>query len=148
MLIGMETNLASPTRERMVELAQQYFRLVDGEEGSLPGMFTDDARVFFPKYGTARGPGQFAELAGGLLRSQKFFRHDVDTMVFTAEGSRLVVEGLEAGEAADGRPWPAHPRSEGRYCNVFEFAGELITRLHIYADPDFLTEDTDRLRWD
>lgn len=28
-----------------------------------------------------------------------------------------------------------------------EFAGELIARLHIYEDPDFLTEDTDRLLW-
>jgi ketosteroid isomerase-like protein len=143
----MDIDVAAPTRERMVGLAHQYFRLVDGGEGSLPALFTDDARVFFPKYGTAQGPEQFAELAGGLLKSQKFFRHDFDSMVFTVEGSRLVVEGLVTGESADGRPWPAHPRNEGRYCNVFEFAGERIARLHIYEDPDFLTEDTDRLLW-
>lgn len=132
----------------MIELAHQYFRLVDGEEGSLPDMFTDDARVFFFKYGTARGPEQFAELAGGLLKSQNFFKHDFGSMVFTVEDNRLIVEGLVTGESANGRPWPAHPRNEGRYCNAFEFAGELIDRLHIYEDPDFLTEDTDRLLWD
>jgi hypothetical protein len=38
---------------------------------------------------------------------------------------------------ADGRSWPAGGRTEGRYCNVFEFRGPLICRLHIYADPGF-----------
>ncbi|OPF83934.1 hypothetical protein VT50_0203405 [Streptomyces antioxidans] len=144
----MVNNATALSREQMVELAKKYFRLVDGEEGSLIDMFTTDCRVFFPKYGTARGPQELAELASGLLKTQKFFRHDFDSMVFTVEGDRLAVEGLVAGESADGRSWPAHPRNEGRYCNVFEFSGGLISRLHIYEDPDFLTEDTARLLWD
>jgi len=62
---------------------------------------------------------------------------DDGTMVFTQAGDRIVVEGTEAGILADGTPWPAGARSEGRYCNVFEFRGQLISHLHIYTDLDF-----------
>lgn len=53
------------------------------------------------------------------------------------DGSRVVVEGVEEGELAGGIPFPGQARSGGRMCNVFEFEGNLIKRLHIYADPDF-----------
>ncbi len=43
----------------------------------------------------------------------------------------------EAGVLADGTPWLDGARNEGRSCNVFEFRGPLISRLYIYADPDF-----------
>lgn len=65
------------------------------------------------------------------------FVHHQRAMIFTQAGDRLVVEGTRTGVVADGTPWPAGARSEGRYCNVFEFRGALIRRLHIYADPDF-----------
>ncbi len=144
----MDTSTSALTRQQMVDVARAYFRLVDGGEGSLPDLFAADCQVFFPKYGTAKGREQLGELAAGLLRTQNFFRHDLDSTIFTAEGDRLAVEGLVTGESADGRAWPAHPRNEGRYCNVFEFSGSLISRLHVHEDPDFLTEDTDRLLWD
>jgi hypothetical protein len=33
------------------------------------------------------------------------------------------------------------------FCNVFEFEGELIKRVHIYADPDFNSADAARVAW-
>ena len=34
-----------------------------------------------------------------------------------------------------------------RLCNVFEFRGDLICRMHIYLDPDYGGEDKDRFLW-
>lgn len=121
--------------------------MVDAADDNLISLFTEVPRVWFPKYGTAVGREQFGELAQGLLSSQAFFKHDVDSMLFTVQDNRVAVEGLVTGQSADGRNWPAHPRNEGRYCNVFEFDGPLICRLNLYEDPDFLSEDTDRLWW-
>ncbi|WP_017748448.1 hypothetical protein [Scytonema hofmannii] len=35
--------------------------------------------------------------------------------------------------------------SQGLFCNVFEFDGVLIRRMHIYVDPDFTSADRDRI---
>ena len=58
-------------------------------------------------------------------------------MVFTQSGNRLVVEGIESGYLADETQFPGNSLSAGRYCNVFEFDGLLISLLYVYADPDF-----------
>jgi len=133
--------------EEQIELAKLYFRRVDEGDPALVDMFTEDVQSFFPKYGTAHGLQEHKELAAGLTGNQVAFHHDVSSMVFTQSGNRLVVEGLESGTRADGLVWPSHPRIEGRYCNVFEFRGRLISRLHIYVDPDFAGEDSDRFLW-
>ncbi|WP_405833295.1 hypothetical protein [Streptomyces sp. NBC_01176] len=33
------------------------------------------------------------------------------------------------------------------FCNVFEFEGERIKRLHIYEDPDFAGTHADGIIW-
>jgi hypothetical protein len=35
----------------------------------------------------------------------------------------------------------------GHFCNVFEFRGDLISRVHIYLDPDYASEDQPRFLW-
>jgi hypothetical protein len=35
----------------------------------------------------------------------------------------------------------------GHFCNVFEFRGDLISRVHIYLDPDYAGEDQPRFLW-
>jgi hypothetical protein len=57
-----------------------------------------------------------------------------------------VVEGTESGVAGDGTPWPDGEVSQGRFCNVFEFNGDLISALRIYVDPDFTSSHQDRIR--
>ncbi|HWA57890.1 MAG TPA: nuclear transport factor 2 family protein [Gemmatimonadales bacterium] len=106
-------------------------------DGDLLDLFTEDVQAYFPKIGTTRGKAELVQLVQRLSRAVPRFAHDPTLMVFTREGSRLVVEGTESGVFADGTPWPAGARSEGRYCNVFDFQGPLIRRLHIYVDPDF-----------
>jgi hypothetical protein len=46
-----------------------------------------------------------------------------------------------------GVPFPGDARSSGLFCNVFEFRGKLISRLHIYADPDFAGQQPALFPW-
>ncbi len=126
-----------PAEEEQIRLGKSYFSMVDAGAGDLLDMFTEDVQAYFPKMGTTRGKAELVQLVQRLTRVVPRFTHDPARMVFTHQGSRLVVEGTETGVFADGTPWPAGANSEGRYCNVFEFRGPLIRRLHIHVDPDF-----------
>ncbi|MBV9879802.1 MAG: nuclear transport factor 2 family protein [Gemmatirosa sp.] len=125
------------TEDLRVRLAKTYFAMVDAGDPALLALFTDDVQAYFPKIGTTHGKAALTRLVQALTGAVRRFEHDPGAMIFTQAGDRLVVEGTERGVLADGTPWPAGARSEGRYCNVFEFRGPLISRLHIYADPDF-----------
>ncbi len=140
-------NADYPSPEEQIRLAKAYFAKVDAGDASLLDMFTDDAQAYFPKFGTAHGKGEFVELIQGLTGTVTTFVHDENDMVFTQTGNRLVVEGIETGALADGTPFPAGARSEGRFCNVFEFRGSQISRMHIHADPDFAGRHTDLFPW-
>jgi ketosteroid isomerase-like protein len=126
-----------PDEHEQIRLAKTYFSKVDAGDGDLLGLFTEDVQAYFPKIGTTRGKAELVQLVQRLTRVVPRFAHDPALMVFTREGSRLVVEGTETGVFADGTPWPVGAGSEGRYCNVFDFEGPLIRRLFIYVDPDF-----------
>ena len=84
----------------------------------------------------------------GLGAEVASFQHPEDRMVFTQEGNRVVVEGAETGTLASGVPFPGDARSAGLFCNVFEFQGRLISRLHIYADPDLAGLQPGLFPWD
>ena len=58
----------------------------------------------------------------------------------------MIVEGTESGATQEGVSWPDHQISYGKFCNVFGFKGELIKRVHIYVDPDYASEDRERIR--
>lgn len=134
------------TAERQIDLAKEYFLRVDSQDVELLSMFTEDAQVYFPKVGTVHGKVEISKLirvVGGVV---ELFVHDVESMIFTQAGNRLVVEGKETGVLVDGTQWPVSARSEGRYCNVFEFRGNLISRMHVHADPDFAGQHDDLFR--
>jgi ketosteroid isomerase-like protein len=130
-------NTDHPPADEQVRLAKAYFARVDAGDPGLLGMFTEDVQACFPKIGTIHGTTGLVKLVQALTSVVPRFAHDQSRTVCTQEGNRLVVEGTEQGAFADGTPWPAGARSEGRYCNVFEFRGPLIRRLHIHVDPDF-----------
>lgn len=72
--------------------------------------------------------------------------HDIEGLRFIEAWDTIVVEGREWGEMADGKPFPDDKISHGRFCNVFEFRGDLISAVRIYVDPDFPGRDTERIR--
>ena len=67
-------------------------------------------------------------MAAALLRLKK---ETATNIVLDAE-----VEKGEAGKTPG-----------GRFCNVFEFRDNLIARVHVYLDPDYVSEDEPRFRW-
>ena len=128
-----------------VERIRDYFRQVDARDPRLPEMFTDDVQFFFPKFGSGRGKAALAQFGAHIGAHLDRLEHDIDGLVFTVDGDRIAVEGVERGVTRTGQAWPDGVVSEGRFCNVFEFDGLLISRAHIYVDPDFVGADTHTL---
>ena len=127
--------------EARIERIRDYFRRVDERDPSLMDLFTEDVRFFFPKFGSGRGKAalvQFGKRIGAYLGR---LEHDIDGLTFTVDGDRIAVEGNERGVTHAGQTWPDGVISEGRFCNVFEFENQLISRASIYVDPDFIGAD-------
>jgi ketosteroid isomerase-like protein len=132
---------------RLEDIAKQYFRMVDAGDPAVLDLFTDDAQMFYPKFGYARGKQQIGEFAQGLGRGVPSLEHDIDDFVFIAAGSFVVVEGSERGTTTSGATFPDGAASFGLFCNVFEFEGERISRVHIYVDPDFASTHEEGMAW-
>lgn len=127
--------------------AIEYFRRVDGANPTVLDLFTDDATMYFPKLGMARGKAQIGLFAQGFGAEIVEIEHDIDNFSIYPSGEFLIVEGHEKGRTKSAGAWPDGVYSQGRFCNVFEFEDDLIKRVHIYADPDFNSADTARVAW-
>jgi ketosteroid isomerase-like protein len=104
--------------------------------------FADDAEVYLPKWGIARGKEEIIRMFTDVGGTLKGITHHYDTLTWYMTGtSRFVVEGTSNGEHRDG-PWEA-----GRWCDCFEVVDDRITRLFIYMDPDYAGKDTARYPW-
>jgi hypothetical protein len=130
-----------------VSLAKEYFRRVDAGNPDLVELMTEDVQIYFPKFGIGRGRQAFVELATGMGGVFESVEHDYRTYTFISSGPYLVVEGTTRGRTKDGRAWAAGQTPGGRFCNVFEFRNDLICRVHIYLDPDYVSDDNPRFLW-
>lgn len=129
-----------------IETVDAYFRKVDAWDASVLDLCTEDIQLFFPKFGLAHGKAAVAEFSRRLTRELESLEHDIDGFHHIAAGDFVVVEGTERGVTRAGIRWPDGVVSQGRFCNVFEFDGPLIRRVHIYVDPDYTSADQDRIR--
>ena len=132
-----------PARDR-AELIKEYFRRMDAGSPAILDLVADDAEIGFPKYGIGRGKEAFGELWSGF--GDIVGIEHILTNIIQA-GDFVVVEGLTNGRAADGRTWTGGSTPGGRFCNVFEFRGDLVVRVHVYLDPDYFGDDAARFRW-
>ncbi|TYR33550.1 hypothetical protein FY036_08260 [Mesorhizobium microcysteis] len=138
--------MAAEPADPRIETISSYFRKVDKKDASLADLFTEDVQFFFPKFGPTQGKAAVAEFGRRIAREVASLTHDIDGLVFTVDGDRIAVEGREKGITTGGASWPDGEISQGRFCNVFEFEGPLISRVHIYVDPDFTNDDWQRIR--
>ena len=81
---------------------------------------------------------------GGIVERTE---HDFATYVLIASENRLAVEGTTKGVLKNQERWAGGETPTGRFCNVFEFRDGLISRLHIYLDPDYEGKFTEGFRW-
>jgi hypothetical protein len=130
-----------------VRVAKEYFAGLDAGSAQLPDLFTEDAQIYFPKFGIGRGRSALLEVLAGLGGVIQSVQHHSDSFVYTQAGNRLVVEGTTRGVLKSGVRWAAGETPAGRFCNVFEFRGNLICRMHVYLDPDYAGDDERRFVW-
>jgi len=139
--------MASINADKQVSIAQEYFRRVDAGNPTIVDLMTEDVRLYFPKYGIGRGKNAFVELATGIGSVFAEVEHDFRDYHFMPSDRHLIVEGTTRGKLKSGKSWSAGKTPGGRFCNVFEFKGDLISRVHIYLDPDYVSEDEPRFLW-
>jgi hypothetical protein len=122
-----------------------YFEKVDASDTSYLDLFTDNVKFFFPKFGTTQGKDSLVTFGKRIGSSLGSIWHDIPGFNFIVSGDTVVVEGTERGTMKDGTVWPDNAVSQGRFCSVFEFTGSLISRMYIYVDPDFPSQDAERI---
>ena len=127
------------------DIVRLYFEYVDHRDVRLMDLYTDDVELLFPKFGSGKGKAdmqRFGEKMGAMLN---WLKHDIEGLHIIEAGDTVVVEGRVWGEMSDGTAFPDGNISQGRFCNVFEFEGDLIRAVRIYEDPDFPSTDQARI---
>lgn len=127
-------------------IVREYFSRVDAGRADTMDLFTDDFEFYFPKFGVSRGKEAFGGLLSGLLIVLKSITHPQENLKLF--GSDIVAaEGITCGETVGGATWRGGQTPGGRFCSVFAFSGDLISRMFIYVDPDYAGQDVDRFLW-
>jgi hypothetical protein len=134
-------------RDPKVELVNEYFRRSDAGRADVTDLFTDDVEIYFPKFGIERGKSAYLNLAKGLLSYLSALAHHFHSFKYVVSGNVAVVEGTTYGRTKDGDEWSGTQTPGGRFCSVFELRGSLISRMHVYLDPDYVGLDEPRFHW-
>src|SRR6267142_1939902 len=138
---------ADNAEDRNLSMAKEYFIRGDAGRADILELFHPEFQLYFPKFGIKRGPQAFMELLSGFAGTLKSIEHDFSKYNFIVTGAYVVVEGTTRGSMTNGKSWEAGKTPGGRFCNVFEFRDNLIVRVHVYLDPDYVSEDEPRFRW-
>ena len=142
------------TDEERKAVALEYLKAFDNAGVTADGrsileLFAEDAQVYFPKWGVAKGRDEIGHLFGDVGATLKSIRHDYDRFNYVMTGTdTFAVEGTSVGEHRDGSWKAGSPEhGAGRWCDVFEVRHGLIARCFIYLDPDYACTDTGRYPW-
>lgn len=128
-------------------LAQEYYRRLDANSGDVLDLFSDTAQLYFPKCGIVTGKAGFQEILGGLGSVLARLGHHSEAFHYIVSGNTVVVEGTTEGDLQNGTSWKGGETAGGRFCSVFETKDGLITRMHVYLDPDYGSQDKERFLW-
>lgn len=138
-------------RQRIV---LDYLAALDGGGPTPSGvdlfdLFTDDAEMFFPKWGIARGKDEIGRMIADIGGTLVEIRHDPTALTWMLTGTDLIgCEGVSSGVHRDGRWTAGQPDwGAGRWCDVFQLRGERIARCYVYLDPDYANQDLNRYPW-
>jgi ketosteroid isomerase-like protein len=142
----MSVTQQTMTEEQRKSVALEYLKRLDQGKDFFE-LFSEDAQVYFPKWGLANGLEEVRQMFSDLGSILKSIRHDYAYFNYISQGDLLVVEGTSYGVTADGTEWRAGVTHSGRWCDVFEIRDFQIQRLFIYLDPDYAGTDTARYPW-
>ena len=154
---GLATGAAAQDagEEARKEIATSYLKSLDaGGVSPTTGLglfehFTDDAEVYFPKWGVARGNGRSPATLRRRRRDAAVDQAQLRRLHLVHDRDRkFAVEGTSEGEHRDGAWVAGEPDwGAGRFCDTFEVRDGKIARLFIYLDPDYAGQDTERYDW-
>jgi ketosteroid isomerase-like protein len=136
----------APDTSPNVEVVKEYFRRSDARGADVFDLLDDDLEFYFPKHGVGRGKRAFARF-GAVLGGAMDVYHDQDTLRIIESADQIVVEGTSYGQDVSGRSWRGGETPGGRFCGVFEVRDGRISRLFIYADPDYPSRDAEGFLW-
>lgn len=108
-------------------------------------MFSDDFTLESAKFGLKKGIESLSEFGNRLSKHYKKLRHLINEENIHVVNKHVFAEGTLTGETFSGILWPDNKSSYGKFCSVFEFDNLKIRRISIYADPDFASEDAERV---
>ena len=140
----METRIMADEQRKAIAL--EYLRRLDRNEPFLD-LFDDNAEVYFPKWGVARGRAEIGKLFGDLSSMISRIQHHSAYFNIIQREDLVVVEGTTHGTTATGVDWRAGVTHAGRWCDVFEIRDFKIQRCYVYLDPDYAGADTQRYPW-
>ena len=134
--------------EQRKQNVQTYFQKIDNGQfdETYFNLYTEDVELYFPKFGFEKGKEGIKKLGNVIGNYLKNISHDIENFNYIVSDRFIVVEGTESGITKFGAKWPDYTISHGKFCNIFEFEGALIKRVHIYVDPDFTSEDLERIK--
>ncbi|TDE03469.1 nuclear transport factor 2 family protein [Flavobacterium hiemivividum] len=126
-----------------------YFDKIDNGhfDQAYLNMFTEDILLEFPKFGSKTGIESLSEFGQKISSRYKNLKHHIDPKDVQVINNLVFVEGILSGETTSGMIWPDNISSYGKFCSVFEFVEEKIKRISIYSDPDFASQDQERLNF-
>lgn len=111
-----------------------YFEAVESRSHeTIMQLFDKNCEVFFANFGVTKGWNNFEKVNQQLVKHFNKLYFKKEEFIITMQGNRVVVEGKEYGELANGQAI-----QDNRMCNVFEVDSKtgLITRMYAYTDPN------------
>lgn len=129
------------TDARYKELGTNFLATLDAM-GNVFALMTEDVVFEFPKWGIARGQaeaGAFFQALGSYVAA---IRHPPETFRYFVGDGSVAIEGRSVGRLHNGQSWES-----GHFVVVYEFRGELISRVAIYLDPDYVDATRDHYPW-
>ena len=84
--------MTASTQHKTVAIAKEYFARLDSRSPTLLDLFTEDAQIFFPKFGIGRGRTAILEAMSGVGGRIQSVEHASDSFVYIASGNLLAVE--------------------------------------------------------
>ncbi len=119
------------TDEERKSIASEYLKSLDYGRDFFH-LFAEDAEVFFPNWGVARGAAEYKRLFSDLGAIVEDFRHHHAYINWIIEDDMVVAEGSSEGKLKSGESW-----TDSKWCDVFEIRDGKIQRLYIYLDPEY-----------
>jgi hypothetical protein len=81
--------MTASTQHNTVAIAKEYFGRLDARSPTLLDLFTEDAQIFFPKFGVGRGRTAILEVMSGLGGRVQSIEHASDSFVYIASKNLL-----------------------------------------------------------